>query len=103
MAFSKAFPKTIEGLSYPKWIEVYLSEEEEADIEQGTRVKNKRMLAECIKDAQQIVQKLGLNTYQSDVVSMAVAMFEKRAPHTVHEKERRCKDKFDAENAHETQ
>ena len=95
MAFSKSFPKTVEGVSYPKWVDVYLSKTEEADVEEKTREENRVLMMKCLSDAQEIVKELNLNNYQSDVVNIAISLFEKLASHSVHNKERICKDKFD--------
>ncbi len=98
MAFSKSFPKSIEGIAYPKWIDVYLSQAEEKEIEQKTRRENKELRISCINDAKDIAKLTQLNNYQSDIINVAIALFEKRASHSVHAKERLCKDKFDEEN-----
>jgi pyruvate-formate lyase len=95
MPFSKAFPKTMDGISYPKWIEIFLSKEQETQVELQTSEKNKQLMIECISDAKDIVQKANLRDYQSDLISIAVALFEKRSSHQVYAKERACKDIFD--------
>jgi DNA helicase TIP49 (TBP-interacting protein) len=95
MAFSKSFPKTVEGSSYPLWKEVYLTAEEEKEEERKCREENIKIMKECIDDAAKIVQEKALKGYQTDVVNMATALFEKRASHAVHWKESRAKDKFD--------
>jgi hypothetical protein len=98
MTFSKAFPKQVEGISYPKWIEVYISTEEEKQIEQDTKNANVALMKQCILDAKAVVQDSDLKNYQSDVIELAIALFEKLSSHVVYAKERRCKDKFDAMN-----
>ncbi len=98
MAFSKSFPKTLEGVSYPKWIEIYLSENEESEVEEKTRLDNKELMIKCIEDAKDIARLSQLNNYQSDIINMAISLFEKLASHSVYAKERRCKDKFDKKN-----
>ena len=40
MTFSKQFPKNVEGSNYTRWIEVYLDEAEERDIENKAREEN---------------------------------------------------------------
>ena len=95
MAFSKSFPKTLEGVSYPKWVDVYLSHEEESEVEESTRLENRELMIKCIQDAKEIARSTQLNNYQSDIINMAISLFEKLASHSVYAKERRCKDKFD--------
>lgn len=102
MTFSKAFPKTTEGISYPKWIEIYLSESQEKQIEDKTRENNKRLMVECINDAKEVASNANLRDYQSDIISIAISLFEKRSSHHVYAKERACKDIFDNENNSKT-
>ncbi len=95
MTFSKSFPKTLEGISYPKWIEIFLSTEQEKEIEEQTKEHNKQLMIECINDAKEIAKQANLREYQSDIISIAIALFEKRSSHQVYAKERACKDIFD--------
>ncbi|MBW2999354.1 hypothetical protein KY339_01670 [Candidatus Woesearchaeota archaeon] len=95
MAFSKTFPKQIEGSNYPRWEEVFLTEQEELEQEQLAKTENIELMKKCIDDAKAILAEKGLKHYQSDVVNMAISMFEKRASHTVFWKESKCKEKFD--------
>jgi len=37
MAYSKNFPRTVEGSNYPRWEEVYLTVEEEQQEEEKSR------------------------------------------------------------------
>ena len=95
MAFSKTFPKTVKGSSYPRWEEVFLTEEEELLEEQKARSENIELIKQCIEDGKKIFQEKGLKTFQSDLIRVAVALFEKRASHAVYYKERQAKEKFD--------
>lgn len=95
MAFSKRFPRTVKGQAYPQWEEVYLTEEEEKRIEQESRKENIRLMAECIEDAKKIIKNQNLKQYQTDLINMAISLFEKRSSHTIYWKEERAKDKFD--------
>ena len=95
MPFSKTFPKTTDKSVYPKWIEVYLSEEEERIEEQKSRIENIRLMKECIEDAKVIIDDKNLKKYQTDLVMVATALFEKRAAHAVYWKEAKAKEKFD--------
>jgi uncharacterized protein YktA (UPF0223 family) len=95
MAFSKSFPRTTEKSSYPSWEEIYLSEEEEKQVEEEARKESLELMKTCIDDAKRIVSENELKDYQSDVISIAIALFEKRASHSVYKKEQKAKDKFD--------
>ena len=95
MAFSKTFPKTVKGSSYPRWEEVFLTEEEELLEEQKARSENIELIKQCIEDGKKIFQEKGLKPFQSDLIRVAVALFEKRASHAVYYKERQAKEKFD--------
>jgi len=96
MPFSKSFPKATDKTVYPRWEEVYLSEEEEREQEQKARLENIRLIKECIDDANKILKEKHLKYYQTDIVNMAIALFEKRASHSVYYKENKAKEKFDA-------
>ena len=95
MAFSKSFPKTVEGSSYPQWEEVFLTEEEEREEERKCREENIKIMKECVDDAKKIIQEKNMKEYQTDVVTMAISLFEKRASHSVYWKESKAKGKFD--------
>ncbi len=86
MAFSKSFPTTKD--KYPQWEEIFLSDEEEKRLEQEAREINNSLMKECIEDAKK-------NAPDLDTAKIAVALFEKRASHSVYYKERKCKDMFD--------
>ena len=98
MAFSKTFPKTTDKSVYPKWTEVFLTEEEEKEQEELCREKNIRLMKECISDAKKIFLEQKLKDYQTDIIRLAVALFEKRASHSVYWKESKAKKKFDKEH-----
>ena len=95
MAFSKNFPRKREGSSYPEWEEVALTEEEESEADEKARQDSLRLMKECIEDAKRIVAEKGYKEYQSDIVHMAISLFEKRASHSVYWKESKAKEKFD--------
>ena len=95
MAFSKSFPKTVEGSTYPQWEEVFLTEEEEREEERKCREENIKIMKECVDDAKKIIQEKNMKEYQTDVVNMAISLFEKRASHSVYWKESKAKGKFD--------
>jgi len=93
--FSKSFPRTIKGSTYPRWEEIFISEEEELKEEQKCRIENIRLMKECIDDAKKIIEEKNLKRFQTDLVRTAIALFEKRASHSVYWKERKAKEKFD--------
>ena len=95
MAFSKTFPRTVKGSSYPVWEEIFLTEKEEQEEEQKSRQESLKLMKECLADADKLVTELDLKRYQSNLVSIALALFEKRASHTIYYKENRAKEKFD--------
>ena len=95
MAFSKSYPRTSETSSYPKWEEVFLSEEEEKGEERKCREENIKLMKECVDDARNVMKERGLRDFQSDLVAMAISLFEKRASHAVYWKESKAKEKFD--------
>jgi len=95
MTFSKTFPKTTDKSVYPKWIEVFLTESEEEEQETLCRRENIRLMKECIEDAKSIVKEKNLKDFQTNMISIAIALFEKRASHVVYWKESKAKEKFD--------
>ena len=98
MAFSKSFPKQSKTSPYPQWEEITLDDIEEKQIEQKSRVENINLFKECIDDAKSLLIQKGLNETSSDVINTAIALFEKRASHSVYWKENKAKEKFDEIN-----
>ncbi len=95
MTFSKSFPKTTDKSVYPRWVEIFLTEEEEKLVDENTRHEHAKLMNECIEDAKDVVKDKNLKKFQTNVIQMAIALFEKRASHVVWKKEALCKDKFD--------
>lgn len=95
MTFSKNFPRTIEGSNYPKWEEVFITEKEEQAVEERCRQENLVLMKECVEDAKKLMAEKGLKEYQSDLINLAISLFEKRASHSVYWKESLAKEKFD--------
>lgn len=95
MPFSKTFPKTTKGSNYPVWEEVYLTEEEERLQEISCRQENIKVMVQCINDAKNIFEQQNLKRFQSDLIRVAIALFEKRASHEIYWKEEKAKLKFD--------
>ncbi len=98
MTFYKRFPKRTEGSVYPKWVEVSLSDEEEREVELKARDEQIKLFKECIEDAERIAIDRNLRASQSDITSIALGLFDKRVSHVVYLKEKRCREKFDAQN-----
>lgn len=96
MTFSKRFPKKSKTSVYPQWEDTYLADEEEKGVEEKARQENINIMDECLADAEKIIRDNGLE--RSDVAKLAIALFEKRASHTIWWKERKAKEKFDASN-----
>lgn len=99
MPFSKTFPKSTDKSVYPKWEEVYLTDEEETQCEVECREKNIRVMKQCIEDARSIVSEKKLLESQRAITSIAEALFDKRASHEIFFKEKKAKEKFDAMNS----
>jgi len=95
MSFSKSFPKTIKGSVYPRWEEIFLTDEEERFEEAKCRQENLKLMDECINDAKVIISKQNLKQFQSDLIRIALSLFDKRASHAVYWKENKAKEKFD--------
>jgi hypothetical protein len=95
MAFSKTFPRTIKGSPYARWVEIGLTEEEEKEEEERAIQENLSVMRGSLLGAERLVKELGLKKYQNDLVSIAIALFEKRASHSIYYKENRAKMKFD--------
>lgn len=98
MAFTKSFPKDIPNSRYPEWVEVSLTEAEEAKIEAHARENHIRLLQESLHDAIQLVKEEQLKDYQTNMVQLAMALFEKRASHTVWHKEEAARIKFEKQH-----
>lgn len=98
MGFSKTFPKSTEKSIYPKWVEIFLEEAEEIEVERSVREKNIKLMKECIDDARFIVQEKRLLENQEILAKIAVALFEKRSSHEIFHKEAKAKEKFDELN-----
>ena len=52
-------------------------------------------MKECVDDAKEIMKDKGLKDYQTDLVNIAISLFEKRASHSIYWKENKAKEKFD--------
>ncbi len=98
MAFSKSFPRATEKSAYPKWEEVFLDVDEEREQEKIAREESYDLMKECIDDANMIFEEKQLKKFQSDVIRVAVSLFDKRASHAVFYKEAKAKEKFDEGN-----
>ena len=91
MVFSKSFPKIKEKQTV--WEEVFLTEEEEKEVEGKAKEENIRLMKECIEDAKKIIEESNLKPYQSDIVKVGISLFEKASSHSVYWKENKVKEK----------
>ena len=96
MPYSKSFPKKSQKSVYPNWQEVFLTEAEEKIEEFKAKTENTELMKECIEDAKKIFAEKNLKPFQTDMINMAIALFEKRASHVIYYKEKRAKEKFDS-------
>lgn len=94
MPFSKTFPRTLPGSTYPQWEEVYLTAEEERQVEEECQQQNYRLLDQCLEEARSLAIKHGINN-EDNVARLAITLFEKKASHVVYWKESKAKEKFD--------
>ena len=94
--FSKSFRRQVEGSLHGKWVEVTLTDEEEKEVERVAGAENAKLFAKCLDEARNIISEKNLKSYQSDIISVAIALFEKRARHSVYWKENRCREKLDS-------
>ena len=95
MPFSKTFPKNVPGSNYPIWQEVFLTEDEEKEVEEKCQREHYIIMDTCLKDARSLSIKNAANT-EDNIARIAIALFEKRASHIVFWKESKAKEKFDA-------
>lgn len=95
MTYTKRFPLDVEGSPFPKWTEVRLDPEEEAATERKAEREHIELFERCLQEARGIVQRHGLNESSASIVEAAVALFEKRASHTVFYKDSACREKFE--------
>ena len=96
--FVKSFPKTTDKSVYPKWVEVSLSDEEEKKVDKKAKEENIKLMMECIDESKKIFREKDLKEYQTDIVNVAISLFEKRASHSVYWKEKKAREKFDEKN-----
>jgi hypothetical protein len=101
MVFRKSFPSRSDKSVYPKWQDVFLDETEEARVEGAARQENLRIMEECIRDAKKVAAKENLKEFQSDIIHMAIALFEKRSSHSIYWKENFAQEKFLQQDAGE--
>lgn len=95
MTFNKSFPHTTDKSVYPKWVEITLSDEEETTQENQARKDNINKMKECIDDAKIIMESKRLKPYQTDMINIAITLFDKRGSHEVYYKESKAKEIFD--------
>lgn len=92
MVFSKSFPKTKD--KYPVWEEIFLTEDEEKEVESQAKEENIKLMKKCISEAKKIFNEENLKPYQSDIIKIAITLFEKQSSHQVYWKENKAHEKF---------
>ena len=97
MAFSKTFPKNIPGTNFPVWEEVFLTPEEEKQVEEKCKLENFVLMDDCLREAKALAIRHSVNE-EVNVVGIATSLFDKRASHVVFWKENKAKEKFDEMN-----
>jgi hypothetical protein len=95
MSFVKTYPREMPGTNQTRWEEIVLDPQEEKEEEQRARLENIYLLRQCIADARNVMIDEDLGNYNSQVINLAVSMFQKRASHAVFYKEKRCRLKFE--------
>ena len=95
MTYSKAFPVRTDKSVYPRWEDVHLTKAEEKEAEAKARVENINIMKECLRDAKEILKDEAMKDFQTNMVQMAIALFEKRASHAIYWKEEKAKEKFE--------
>ncbi len=63
MTYSKSFPNTLEGSSYPRWEEISLTQDEEKEQEELCRKENIELMKQCIDDVKNLMQEKELKDY----------------------------------------
>ena len=58
-------------------------------------MRNIEIMKQCMEDAMRIFNEKNLKRYQTDLISVSIALFEKRASHEIFWKESKAKEKFD--------
>lgn len=94
MSFTKSFPRTLKGSNYPIWEEISLSAEQEKEVALNSFNENLVLMKKCLDEAKKVLSEKDMKDYQSDVVSLAVALFEKTASHSVYHKEAKARELF---------
>ena len=92
MAFVKRFSGNNEK---DVWREVSLTDDEELLAEEIAFDENLRLMAECIVCAKNIAKSMELKEYQSDIVSVALALFHNVSKTQIMHKEEMCMEKFE--------
>lgn len=100
MSFSKTFPKKDPNSSYPIWEEIYLTEQEEQEAEDLCSKENFKLLDQALNEAKTMAIKHSLNSDENRI-RLAIALFEKKASHSIFWKEKIAKQKFDLIFKHE--
>jgi len=92
-----------------RWVDTSLTNSEEVKIEEDAQLEHEQIMENCLKDARRIYYytKMGVrSTLESELskiddpalyMSIAIALFEKRANHTFFYREQAARNKFEAQ------
>ncbi len=94
MAFTKPFPRRSEKSAYPMWEDITLTDEQEKQAEEDARKANLEIMSKCIDDARKLFIDKNMRDYQTNVVQVAIALFEKLASHAAFWKENKAREIF---------
>ena len=92
MAFSKKIAvNSVDGSRL--YEDIFLSAMEEREQEQVARQEHLYLIRQCLADARNVIKDEKLMDMQSHVLSIALALFKKRASHSIEYKSELCVDK----------
>ena len=75
--------------------EVKLTDEEEKEVEKECLLNNIKLLKECLKISEQIIQEEKL--HNRNKLRIAIALYEKQSSHMVYWKDKYCRMKLENE------
>jgi hypothetical protein len=94
VVYSRSYPRQDES-GAPRWVEIFLSAQEEREREQIARQENLYLVRQCLSDARNVIKSEQLMDMQSHVLSIALALFKTRAQHASEYKDELCRQKFE--------
>ncbi|MCF7861294.1 hypothetical protein K9M79_03525 [Candidatus Woesearchaeota archaeon] len=94
MTYIKSFPRTKDSTTH--WVDIKLDDKEEQKVSAIHRNLNKNLYQQCLKDAAVILEKSEMKEFQTNIVQIATALFNKRSSHLVYSKDSYCREKLEA-------